>query len=47
MEPVCATLWVVLIVSEVPALTVVLGGAVIIAGIAFYSRVAAEENNEE
>ena len=47
MEPVFATVWGVLIFSEVPALTVVLGGAVIIAGIAFYSRVAAEENNEE
>ena len=47
MEPVFATVWGVLIFSEIPMLTVVLGGAVIIAGIALYSRVTAQENNEE
>jgi len=47
MEPVFATVWGVLIFGEIPALAVVLGGAVIIAGIALYSRVTAKENDEE
>ena len=32
---------------EVPALPVALGGVVVIAGIALYSRIAAEEKSEE
>jgi len=47
LEPVLASVWGLLVFGEVPALTVALGGVVVIAGIALYSRIAAEEKSEE
>lgn len=47
LEPVFASVWGLLLFGEVPPLAVALGGGVIIAGIALYSRVAAQESNEE
>ncbi len=45
LEPVLASLWGLLLFGEVPPLAVALGGAVVIAGIALYSRAAAEETD--
>ena len=43
MEPAFASVWGLALFGEVPAATAVLGGAVIIAGVGLYSRVAPEE----
>ena len=43
MEPVFASVWGLFLFSEKPGLLVILGGAVVIFGIALYSRVAGEE----
>jgi len=40
LEPVFASVWGLFLFGEVPALMTVLGGAVIISGIALYSRVS-------
>lgn len=43
MEPVFASVWGLVLFGERPGFLVILGGAVIISGIALYSRVTAEE----
>ena len=43
MEPVFASVWGFFLFSETPGLLVILGGAVVIFGIALYSRVSNEE----
>lgn len=43
MEPVFASVWGLFLFGEKPGLLVILGGAVVIFGIALYSRVAGEE----
>ena len=42
MEPVFASVWGLILFAEKPAVPVLIGGAVIICGIALYSRVADE-----
>lgn len=42
MEPVFASVWALLLFQEVPGPLVILGGAVVIFGIALYSRIASE-----
>ena len=43
MEPVFASVWGLFLFAEKPGLLVILGGAVVIFGIALYSRVAGDE----
>ena len=43
LEPVFASVWALFLFSETPGLPVLLGGAVVIFGIALYSRVSGEE----
>lgn len=42
LEPVFATVWALLLFHEIPRFTVILGGAVVILGIALYCRYTAE-----
>ena len=42
LEPVFASVWALLLFSETPGLPVLLGGAVVILGIALYSRLTGE-----
>ena len=43
LEPVFASVWALFLFSETPGLLVLLGGTVVILGIALYGRVSGEE----
>ena len=47
VEPVFAAVWGLILFRERPALLVVAGGAVVILGIALYSKIAGEEQTEQ
>jgi drug/metabolite transporter (DMT)-like permease len=43
LEPVFAAVWGLLLFAEIPSWTVVLGGVVVICGVALYGRAAVDE----